>query len=155
MLSSSILQSINQNRYAIFTLLIGAIVKLILQYPLISIFEVYGPLLATAISFGIICILNLKKIINITHPDIKLLLKRTVLISFSCILMLLVVLLVRNFLYLFLDPERKMHSFLIVTFAAIIGIMTYLFLSFKTGLSDALLGFNAKKLKNKLKLFSK
>ena len=155
MLSSSILQSINQNRYAIFTLLIGAIVKLILQYPLISIFEVYGPLLATAISFGIICILNLKKIINITHPDIKLLLKRTVLISFSCILMLLVVLLVRNFLYLFLDPERKMHSFLIVIFAAVIGIMTYLFLSFKTGLADNLLGFNAKKLKNKLKLFSK
>lgn len=155
MLSSSILQSINQNRYAIFTLLIGAIIKLILQYPLISIFEVYGPLLATAISFGIICILNLKKIINITHPDIKLLLKRTFLISLLCILMLFVVLLLRNFLYLFLNPERKMHSFLIVIFVAITGITTYMLLSFKTGLADTLLGVNVKKIKNKLKQFSK
>lgn len=155
MLSSSMLQSINENRYAIFTLLIGAAVKIFLQYPFISLFEVYGPLLSTAMSFGVICMLNLKKIIRITGPNVKLLLKRTLLISILCMLMLLLVFLLRNVLYLFLNPERKLHSFLIVIVVAIAGIMIYLFLSFKTGLADKLLGSNAEKIKHKLSLFSK
>lgn len=154
MLSSSILQSVNQNSYAILTLAVGAIIKLAVQYPLISYFEVYGPLMATSIAFAVTCILNLIKIIKIAKPNINLLLKSFLLIFTISILMLFIVVISRNLLYLIWSPERKTESFLIVVIVAIVGILFYAFMSFKTGLADNLLGNDAIKIKNKFKFKS-
>ncbi|QQP70437.1 polysaccharide biosynthesis protein [Carnobacterium sp. CS13] len=152
MLSSSILQSVNQNRYAIVALAVGALIKLAAQYPLISYFEVYGPLMATSIAFAVTCMLNLMKIIKIAKPNIKLLLKSFLLIFIISTLMLFVVALARNLLYLVLSPERKIDSFLIVVIVAVVGILFYTFISFKTGLADKLLGNDAIRIKNKFKI---
>ena len=62
MLVSNMLQGMFENKAAINYLVIGFLVKLLLQYPAIRLFEVYGPLLATMIGFAVSCTLILKRI---------------------------------------------------------------------------------------------
>ena len=62
MLVSNMLMGMYENRDAMRYLGIGLAVKLIVQFPAIRLFEVYGPLLATMIGFTVSCVLILRRI---------------------------------------------------------------------------------------------
>ncbi|WP_238599904.1 polysaccharide biosynthesis C-terminal domain-containing protein, partial [Streptococcus suis] len=50
---SVVLQSIFENRRGIYYFIIGMLVKIILQIPMIYIFKIYGPFISTIIGLGI------------------------------------------------------------------------------------------------------
>ncbi|MFD0897471.1 putative polysaccharide biosynthesis protein [Loigolactobacillus binensis] len=51
------LQAVGKHRIAVLLLVIGLLIKILIQYPLINLFYDYGALLATAIAFGVPAVL--------------------------------------------------------------------------------------------------
>ncbi|MEG2709002.1 MAG: polysaccharide biosynthesis C-terminal domain-containing protein, partial [Vagococcus sp.] len=151
-LVSTTLQGLYKNGDAIFYLGVGLLIKIVLQYPMIKSFEVYGPLLASAIGFTVSAYLMTKKIHHITKFNYSLTIRRILLIFILSLLMSVTVFLVRSFLYLFLDPERKFQSMLIILFSVSAGVGVYGWLTLKTRLADKLLGAKVGKLRTKFNI---
>ena len=151
-LVSTTLQGLYKNGDAIFNLGVGLLIKIVLQYPMIRGFEVYGPLLASAIGFAVSAYLMTKKIHKITRFNYSLTVRRIILIFILSMLMCASVFLVRSFLYLFLNPERKFQAFLIISLSVSAGVATYGWLGLKTRLADKLLGEKVSKIRKKLKI---
>lgn len=149
-LASTILQGIYENGAAVTYLAVGFVAKLALQYPCVHLFEVYGPLIATIIGFGITCFLTIRKIHSKTRFSLNLTSRRTLLILLLTVIMGIVALIVKQLSYIALDPASKLQSFLIVLITAAVGVAVYGYLSLKVGLAEKLLGDSVKRLKAKL-----
>lgn len=152
MLTSTTLQGLYENKQAMKFLGIGFIVKLILQYPFISLFHVYGPLLATAACFLVAGTLTTMHIKRMTDFDVNLTVKRTILILCLSLVMMAVAYLTKWGLYLFLSPESKVQSLIIIVFVGMIGIAVYGYMSLKIKLADRLLGDKVAGLRRRLKI---
>lgn len=151
-LVSTTLQGLYKNGDAIFYLGVGLLIKIVLQYPMIRSFEVYGPLLASAIGFSVSAYFMTKRIHNITKFNYSLTIRRIILIFILSLLMSGTVFVVRSFLYLFLNPERKFQAMLIILLSVSAGIAVYGWMALKTRLADKLLGDKVAKIRTKLKI---
>lgn len=151
-LVSTTLQGLYKNTDTIVMLMIGLGIKLVVQYPLIKVFEVYGPLIATAIGLTVSSILITKGIHKVAKFDYFVILRRTLLITIFSVIMSLVVLISRAGLSLFLNPERKFQAMIIVLVAVCIGVLVYAYLALKVRLIDHLVGPKAEKYRAKLKI---
>ncbi|MGQ4068639.1 putative polysaccharide biosynthesis protein [Enterococcus mundtii] len=140
MLVSNMLQGMFENKAAIQYLLVGFLVKLVLQYPAIRIFEVYGPLLATMIGFIVSCSLILKKIHQVARFNRKFLWRRTLLIFILTLLMLLAAGLTKMIFGMFLSQDSKFQSLILIVLVAGVGGLVYTYLALKLRLADKLLG---------------
>lgn len=140
MLVSNMLQGMFENKAAIQYLLVGFLVKLVLQYPAIRIFEVYGPLLATMIGFIVSCSLILKKIHQVARFNRKFVWRRTLLIFILTLLMLLVAGLTKMIFGMFLSQDSKFQSLILIVLVAGVGGLVYTYLALKLRLADKLLG---------------
>lgn len=140
MLVSNMLQGMFENKAAIQYLLVGFLVKLVLQYPAIRIFEVYGPLLATMIGFIVSCSLILKKIHQVARFNRKFVWRRTLLIFILTLLMLLAAGLTKMIFGMFLSQDSKFQSLLLIVLVAGVGGLVYTYLALKLRLADKLLG---------------
>lgn len=140
MLVSNMLQGMFENKAAIQYLLVGFLVKLVLQYPAIRIFEVYGPLLATMIGFIVSCSLILKKIHQVARFNRKFVWRRTLLIFILTLLMLLAAGLTKMVFGMFLSQDSKFQSLLLIVLVAGVGGLVYTYLALKLRLADKLLG---------------
>lgn len=140
MLVSNMLQGMFKNKAAIQYLLVGFLVKLVLQYPAIRIFEVYGPLLATMIGFIISCSLILKKIHQVARFNRKFVWRRTLLIFILTLLMLLAAGLTKMIFGMFLNQDSKFQSLILIVLVAGVGGLVYTYLALKLRLADKLLG---------------
>ncbi|NBA62579.1 putative polysaccharide biosynthesis protein [Enterococcus mundtii] len=140
MLVSNMLQGMFENKAAIQYLLVGFLVKLVLQYPAIRIFEVYGPLLATMIGFIISCSLILKKIHQVARFNRKFVWRRTLLIFILTLLMLLAAGLTKMIFGMFLSQDSKFQSLILIVLVAGVGGLVYTYLALKLRLADKLLG---------------
>ena len=78
------------HRKAVLYFIYGSIAKLVLQLPTIALFHSYGPLISTTIGLIIPNVLMYRDICKVTGVKRKVILKRTILISFvnvfSCFL---------------------------------------------------------------------
>lgn len=151
-LASSILQGLYNNKHAILYLGVGLVIKFMLQYPMVKMFEVYGPLLASGIGFTVMSALMIWKIYKETAFDYSITLRRTLLIFIFSLVMVGFTNIVKNGLYLMLDPTRKFQAFIIVMIGAMAGVMVYGWLILKTRLADQLLGPKVSKLRRKFKI---
>lgn len=140
MLVSNMLQGMFENKAAIQYLLVGFLVKLVLQYPAIRIFEVYGPLLATMIGFIVSCSLILKKIHQVARFNRKFVWRRTLLIFILTLLMLLAAGLTKMIFRMFLSQDSKFQSLILIVLVAGVGGLVYTYLALKLRLADKLLG---------------
>ena len=140
MLVSNMLQGMFENKAAIQYLLVGFLVKLVLQYPAIRIFEVYGPLLATMIGFIVSCSLILKKIHQVARFNRKFVWRRTLLIFILTLLMLLAAGLTKMIFGMFLSQVSKFQSLILIVLVAGVGGLVYTYLALKLRLADKLLG---------------
>ncbi|MEC3942448.1 MULTISPECIES: putative polysaccharide biosynthesis protein [Enterococcus] len=140
MLVSNMLQGMFENKAAIQYLLVGFLVKLVLQYPAIRIFEVYGPLLATMIGFIVSCSLILKKIHQVARFNRKFVWRRTLLIFILTLLMLLAAGLTKMIFGMFLSQDSKFQSLILIVLVAGVGGLVYMYLALKLRLADKLLG---------------
>ena len=150
MMSSSTLQGLGKHKATLKYLVLGFIIKVLLQVPFIYFFEVYGPLLATTVGLGLSTFLILRDIHEISNFDLGLVLRRALLILLLCMGMLVTVLLSRFIFGLFLSPEHKITSFILVLLVAGVGGVTYMILSLKIRLADKLLGRKVAGLRRKL-----
>ena len=151
-LISTTLQGLYRNREAILFLGIGLVIKIILQYPMIRLFETYGPLISTAFGLGIAALLMTHAIYRMTKFDLVMTARRILLIFILGAIMSLVTWLVRNGLYNVFDPDRKFQAFIIIMICVVIGVVSYGWLVLRVRLADQLLGRKARKFRRKFKI---
>lgn len=152
MMTSQMLQGMYENTSAIAFFLCGLIVKLIFQYPCIRLFEVYGPLVATMLGFGVTCGLNLYKLYKVSRFNRLITARRTVLITLMSLVMLVFVLLTKFLLGFVLSPERAVSSFIMILIVAAVGVAVYGYMALKIRLADKLLGSTAERIRRVLHL---
>ena len=150
MMTSNMLQGMYENLSAIGYFIIGLVIKIIIQIPLIMVFEVYGPLLATMIGFGVTCGLNLYKLHKISRFNRILTFRRTVLIFIMSLVMTVIAFIMRQLMGLVLSPDSKLQSFVMILGVAAVGGASYIFMVLRVRLADKLLGATAEKIRRRL-----
>ena len=152
MFASSMLQGMSQNRNAVLYLAIGLVIKVASQIPLVSQFEVYGPLLATTLGFLVSCSLITWKVYQVSRFDVKLLALRSFLLFTIAGIMLGVVFALQSLLGTFLSFDERLTAFGVVAISGVIGGLVYGFLVLLTRIGETLLGDKVKRLRVKLRL---
>ncbi|GAA2860472.1 putative polysaccharide biosynthesis protein [Lactobacillus intestinalis] len=146
----AILQGLSENGLAIKYLMLGLIIKAILQYPMILMFKVYGPLVSTNLGMIAIILLALKHLEISYDFNLNRTGRRFVGITTFSIGMFLVVSGVESILELFLSPARRFPAFAIVLIAVFAGVIFYGYVSVKTHLAQKILGSKVTRILDKL-----
>ena len=152
MLTSSTLQGMYYNKAAVKFFAIGIVIKFILQYPCILLFQIYGPLLSTTIGMAVSCYLNIRQLQQATGFNYKLTLRRILLIAILTVMMLLAAAIAKVVFGLIFSPEHKMSAFLLCIPVAAVGGAVYLYLILKVGIAERLLGSSITRLRQKLRI---
>ncbi|WP_110927276.1 putative polysaccharide biosynthesis protein [Bacillus massiliglaciei] len=150
--TASILQGINRQKFTVLSLLMGLLVKLSLNLPLIRFFGTDGSIYATSLGFFVACIMNLFVIAYFTGYRYNLVFKRTLLITIISIIMGIGTWIVKALLMLGLDTESRMEAVVITAIAAVFGAFIYAVITLKTKLAHHVLGSRIDRLRKKLKL---
>ncbi|PLT29236.1 putative polysaccharide biosynthesis protein [Peribacillus deserti] len=151
-ISAAVLQGINQQRFTILSLMIGILLKLSLNIPLIHLFETKGSIYATSIGYLAASLINLYVIYYFTGYRYSLVIRRTVLMAVLTLFMAVSVILVHSVLDVFMNTESRIQSLIVIALCAGIGAVVYFLLSLKTKLAQKLLGARIDRLKQKLGL---
>lgn len=151
-LVSTILQGLYENDKAVKYLLIGFVLKIILQVPMIYLFEAYGPAISSGVSMAVAGYLTAREIYRITRFNVGFTARRVLLIVILGLIMTLGALIIRQVLYIFLSPAVKGQSFIIVMIVGIVGAAIYMYLSLKLRLADRLLGNKMEGLRRKFNI---
>ena len=152
MLTSSTLQGMYYNKAAVKFFAVGIVIKFILQYPCILLFQIYGPLLSTTIGMAVSCYLNIRQLQQATKFNYKLTLRRILLITILTLMMLLAAAIAKVVFGLIFSPEHKMSAFLLCIPVAAVGGAVYLYLILKVGIAERLLGSSITRLRQKLRI---
>ena len=152
MLTSSTLQGMYYNKAAVKFFAVGIVIKFILQYPCILLFQIYGPLLSTTIGMAVSCYLNIRQLQQATHFNYKLTLRRILLITILTVMMLLAAAIAKVVFGLIFSPDHKMTAFLLCIPVAAVGGAVYLYLILKVGIAERLLGSSMTRLRRKLRI---
>lgn len=138
--TTAILQGIDQQKLIILNLMIGILVKMLLNVPFIKVFETNGAILATSVGYLTAITLNFLVIRYFLEYETKMLFRRLVLIVALTAVMLVLAFFTKELLQLFLNPDSKLQSIVIIAGAAGVGAAFYGFVSLKLGLAQKLFG---------------
>ena len=136
----AILQGLSENELAIKYLVLGLILKGILQYPMIFLFKVYGPLVATNLGLLIIVALSLKHLEVQYYFNLNRTSRRLAGVTAFSVGMFLVVKLCEMGLGKFLNPDHRFTALVLVIVAVGAGVVFYGLVTLKTGLVQSVLG---------------
>ncbi len=150
--TAAILQGIDYQKWIIFSLLTGLLVKLMLNTPLVKVMEVDGAILATAIGYIVTVLINIVVIHKVLQYRSKLVFRRTILICILTVVMMIAVIIVNKLLYLIAEPTNKWIAILYLLICVSVGAVVYGALSYRLGLAQKLLGERITKLANKIGL---
>ncbi|KAA9243517.1 polysaccharide biosynthesis protein [Lactobacillus mulieris] len=143
-------QGLSENILAIKYLVVGLIIKCIIQYPLIRLFQINGPLLATDLAFMFTILLSLKHLKVAFHFNFKRTKRRFIgIVSFSAI-MFIVIFALQFILGRFIPADRRVTAMILVGICVGVGILVYAFLALISGLAHSILGPKISKLERKL-----
>ncbi|WP_102026725.1 putative polysaccharide biosynthesis protein [Salirhabdus sp. Marseille-P4669] len=143
--SASILQGLNRQNFALISLGIGILIKVICNIPFIYLFEGKGAIFATGLAVLTASILNIWQIQKTTNMSLKPLYKRTLLVLIFTVIMTIVVFIVKGILNgLIFDEPSRLQSIVVVIVSAGIGGYLYLWLSYKSTLMEHVLGNKAR-----------
>lgn len=149
--TAALLQGIDYQKWIVFSLLTGLLVKLVLNTPLIKVMQADGAIFATAIGYIISIIINivvLKKALGYRSVMVK---RRIMLICILTILMAISVFIShQGLLALFGQVESKISAILVAVICVAIGVIVYGYLSLRLGLAQKLLGGRITKIASKL-----
>lgn len=149
--TSAILQGIDYQKWIIFSLLTGVLAKLVLNQPLIRLFEVDGAILATAIGYFITISINMVVINKVLQYNAKVAIRRILLICILTAIMAVSVLFVYKGLYMITPATNKLLALLYLAICITVGVAVYGYLSLRIGLANKLLGNRLTKIAQKLK----
>ena len=108
--TAAIMQGINEQRFTILSLLVGLLIKLALNIPLIQLMETKGAILATALGYGAAIIINLIVIKTYAQYPFRLVWRRSLLIVIFTFIMFIGVVGTYKGFTLFLSPESVWQS---------------------------------------------
>lgn len=148
--TAAILQGIDRHKWIIFTSLVGLLLKLALNVPLIKLFETNGAILATAIGYSVAVGMNVFVITKTLKYKSKMVFRRLILIVLLNIVMLISVMLTLKGLNTFSPADDKMQALLYIFICAGVGSVIYGYLSLKTGLAQKIFGARLTKYTDKL-----
>ena len=150
--TAAIMQGINEQRFTILSLLVGLLIKLALNIPLIQLMETKGAILATALGYGAAIIINLIVIKIYAQYPFRLVWRRSLLIVIFTFIMFIGVVGTYKGFTLFLSPESVWQSLFMILVSATVGVIIYGFLALKSRLLNFLFGEKVDRLKEKLHL---
>lgn len=149
--TAALLQGINYQKWIIFSLLTGLLIKLMLNIPFIKMMQTDGAILATAIGYIVAISINLivlKKILNYRSIVVK---RRIILIVILTAIMAICVYLTQQGIIAIFGPvDSKLYAIFVSFICVGVGVVVYGFLSLKLGLAQKLLGSKITKFANKL-----
>lgn len=151
-LLGSTLQAANQTKPALTAMVIGLVVKLVTQFPLLYLFHTYGMLVSNIVGFGVTIYLMLRTIYKMTHLDFNRLFRRILLMVLITSAMALIVFLVQKGMYQFIDSKDRMGSLINMGVSVTVGGIFYLYATLKVRLADRLLGSRVAGLRRKLRI---
>lgn len=149
---SAVLQALYRNRLAIRYLVIGFIVKVLIQVPMIGMFHEYGPLVATSISMAVICWLMLRKLYEIYPFNIERTENRISGIIIFSVAMFIVVAIINWIVFRFVGNSDRIVSLFVLIIEAIIGAGVFGYLVLKTKLADKILGSRVARIRRLVKI---
>ena len=147
--TAAILQGIDKHKWIVFTSLAGLLMKMIINVPLIKMFEVNGAIAATAIGYGIAVSINLFVIFKVLHYHSQMVLRRIILIGIFNVIMFVAVHFTLKGLLAISPVDGKMQALLYVLICAFVGAVIYGALSLKSGLAQKLFGDRLTKITKK------
>ena len=150
--TAAIMQGINEQRFTILSLLVGLLIKLALNIPLIQLMETKGAILATALGYGAAILINLIVIKIYAQYPFRLVWRRSLLIVIFTFIMFIGVVGTYKGFTLFLSPESVWQSLCMILVSATVGVIIYGFLALKSRLVNFLFGEKVDRLKEKLHL---
>jgi O-antigen/teichoic acid export membrane protein len=154
LVTASILQGINEQRFTVLTLLVGLLIKLSLNIPLLKMMGTRGAVLATALGYIAAIGINMIVIRKFADYEFKFVLRRSSLIAIFGGVMWIGTEIVYKLMLLFLNPASKVQSLIIILFSAGVGAIIYFYLGMKSGLINRLFGDRVDRIKQKLRLRS-
>ncbi|HFU4519292.1 TPA: oligosaccharide flippase family protein [Streptococcus suis] len=149
---SVVMQAIFENRRAIYYFAIGMLVKIVLQIPMLYLFQVYGSFISTLLGLGIMLYLFYKRIDKVLDIDEGLVAKDIFTISWISVLMGLIVLISEFVLNSFIPVTSYVLSLVHLVISGGLGVLVFVVLTLKTKQLDRLIGGRAELLRRKLKL---
>ena len=139
--SASMLQGINQQNFAVVSLGIGLLIKLICNVPFIYLFEGKGAVLATSFAVFAASFINLWWLYRKTRFDVRRLLKVSLLIVALTVIMAIIVFITKWLIGLPFGEEPSKIKFIAQLFGSVIvGAYVYLWMAFKMTLLERLFG---------------
>lgn len=154
--TASILQGINEQRFAVVSLGIGLIMKIAFNSTLIHLLGPKGSIIATGIAVLTAVVLNLWRIQNKANLSLKPFLKRSMLIIVFTTIMTITVLVIKWLLQLaFNDQDSRLAFMTILVVCSSVGGLIYLILAYKSTLLERILGERVKKIDRILNRFSR
>ncbi|AKG04059.1 cell division protein [Salimicrobium jeotgali] len=145
--TSSILQGINRQNFAVVSLGVGILLKLMTNSLLIQLFGAKGSIISTGLAVLAAVILNLWKIRRSTDFSYRKLFKRSVFIAILTVIMAIVVLLVKMVGGVWWNPmENRMGALAVLFLGIVAGAFTYLTLAYKSTLLEHVLGDRVKRI---------
>ncbi|MBU8879795.1 polysaccharide biosynthesis protein [Bacillus sp. FJAT-29790] len=154
LVTAAILQGINEQRFTVLSLLVGLLLKLSLNIPLIKLMETQGAVLATAIGYMAAIFINLFVIKKFAEYPFRFVVRRGLLIVLFTFVMFIGTGTMYKILTLFLSPASSFQALIIVIICAVVGAGIYFYLSFKTRLVYFLFGEKVDRVMKKLRLRS-
>ena len=148
----AIMQGLSENRLAIRYLIIGLVLKLILQYPAILVFKIYGPLISTNLGMLAIIFLAIKHLDVSYDFNLNRTSRRFIGVTIFSVIMFISVVAVNFLAVKILSPDHRTTALILVVIAVFVGVAVYGFLSVKTGLFQKVFGERADRILNKLHL---
>lgn len=143
--TSAILQGINQQRFAVYSMLGGLLLKLTLNIPLIKLFEIYGAITATGIGFLFSILFNFWVIKKYASFRYQFFVRRSLLILLFVGIMVAVVGFVKYLLGFFVQYEDgRGQSIIVLAVSIVLGAAVYLWMSIQSNLAEMIIGYHFK-----------
>ncbi|KAA6481659.1 putative polysaccharide biosynthesis protein [Bacillus swezeyi] len=139
--NAAILQGVNKQKFAVVSLMIGIIIKIALNVPLIKLLQGSGSILATALGYSASLVYGFIMIKRHAGYSYRKLLKRFLLMLILAVLMGIVLLIVQAFLGLFISYEDgAVRSAIVILISSTIGGAVYLYSAYRLKLLEKIFG---------------
>lgn len=148
----NILQAVNLRRAGVFSLGFGLLTKLLMQPIFLSLVGEIGMLYSTIVALSVTIFLMMRAMHNYVHFSLTFLFRRILLILLLSLGMGIVTFAASGLLSFFVDYGSRFQSLLSLFALGTVGILTYGYLTLKTGLAESVIGAQATSLKQKLRI---
>lgn len=145
----AIYQGLSQLRYTVKMLAVILVVKLVLQFPAIMLFDGMGPLVSTLLAFAVGLVFAIRRLTREFNIDWRRFNYSLITILFWSLIMYVVASLVSSGLSAVM-PSGKLSQLFIVIIAGGLGAAIYGIAALKTSIGEEVLGPRVKRLADKL-----